>query len=188
MVVPSIVYRIALLVLVARASSQGVEERRRCLPDNGRSAGPTPIEGFKLRLQWDTWPTSQITTKIAEIVLHEEMGFDVELKSALSAAEPTTRIYQKMAEGEIDAAFELWPYGKEVVLVDSFSLSPPLAFIVTYAARSAEVRGQQRRASDEEGADDLRVQRQSLGDVHLRDLLAQRVQPRRVALALPHSA
>ena len=60
----------------------------------------------KLRIQWDSWPTSQITTALAAIILSENMGFDVVLEDAFSA----NNMYEKMAEGLLlHLAFETWP-------------------------------------------------------------------------------
>lgn len=60
----------------------------------------------KLRIQWDSWPTSQITTALAAIILSENMGFDVVLEDEFSAA----NMYEKIAEGQlVHLAFETWP-------------------------------------------------------------------------------
>jgi len=60
----------------------------------------------KLRIQWDSFRTSQITTALAAIILSENMGFDVVLEGSFSPA----NMYKEIAGGErLHLAFETWP-------------------------------------------------------------------------------
>lgn len=64
-----------------------------------------------VRLNWDSWATSQLATMVAAILLKEQLGLEVELVpgSGQGAAE----VYEAVATGAVHAAFEMWPGGKE---------------------------------------------------------------------------
>ncbi len=66
---------------------------------------PQPFRLPKLKVQWDAWETSQMTTSVAAIILRERLGFDVEFVTGVSPR----NMYAKLADGEIHLAFEAWP-------------------------------------------------------------------------------
>ena len=60
-----------------------------------------------LRVQWDSWKTSQLTTAVAAIILAEHLGFPVELVSGMDP-------YSNTADGAMHLAFEVWPASNPV--------------------------------------------------------------------------
>ena len=93
------------LVLSLICHVDGAVELKACSRVGNPDRIPQTYTG-KLRIQWDSWPTSQITTALAAIILSENMGFDVVLEDAFSAK----NMYEKMAEGQLlHLAFETWP-------------------------------------------------------------------------------
>ena len=70
-----------------------------------RVSVPQPFMLPELVLQWDSWPTSQIVTAAAAIVLQEKMGFNIKLESGRSSQQ----VYEALATGDLHMAFEVWP-------------------------------------------------------------------------------
>ncbi|CAK9100086.1 unnamed protein product [Durusdinium trenchii] len=68
-----------------------------------------PRQGKTLRLLKRSWMTHQLVTEVAAILLEEALNYDVELVEASTA--PIEDL-QRVAAGEYDANFELWPQGK----------------------------------------------------------------------------
>eukprot|EP00913_Durusdinium_trenchii_P009563 g8986.t1 len=65
-----------------------------------------PRQGKTLRLLKRSWMTHQLVTEVAAILLEEALNYDVELVEASTA--PIEDL-QRVAAGEYDANFELWP-------------------------------------------------------------------------------
>ena len=59
----------------------------------------------QLKIQWDTWSSSQMVTAAAAIILRDRLGFDVTLEAGRSSKQT----YQALATGEVHLAFEVWP-------------------------------------------------------------------------------
>ena len=70
-----------------------------------RVSVPQPFLLPELTLQWDSWPTSQIVTAAAAIVLQEKMGFNVKLEAGRSSQQ----VYEALDKGDVHMAFEVWP-------------------------------------------------------------------------------
>ena len=83
------------------------------------------LEGYKrarqpfeepLRLNWDSWHSSQLVTTIAGILLQQGLGFNVELVELHTVLgwenSATADLYRAMYTGALHAALEVWPDGK----------------------------------------------------------------------------
>jgi hypothetical protein len=79
-----------------------------CLDASKRATSPSTNNVVKIR--WDDWETTQLTSMVAAIILQERMGLEVQF---VSSSGPTKDVYEKVASGEVDAAFEVWPAGRE---------------------------------------------------------------------------
>ena len=102
---------VTLLALAAPSAQTTVtahdhSHRRTCLPKKNVATHVIPVKVHQY-----SWATSLITNKIAEIILHEELGFEV---TPVEIEDNTFEVYRQLAEGKADLAFEVWPYGKEV--------------------------------------------------------------------------
>jgi len=88
----------------------GVEVQLKTCDNSKTGKIPQTYTG-KLRIQWDSFPTSRITTALAAIILSENMGFDVSLESGFS----TANMYEEIAGGKkLHLAFETWPASNPV--------------------------------------------------------------------------
>jgi hypothetical protein len=98
---------LAQLVLPSSCVTSTITESSSVTPQKCFNASkvPQPFRLPKLRVQWDAWETSQLTTSAAAIILREKLGFDVEFVTGVSPR----NMYAKLAEGEIHLAFEAWP-------------------------------------------------------------------------------
>ena len=94
----------AALHAVCAASDFVIEPLLACSPPE--KAVQQPFQLPKLRLQWDSWKTSQLNTAVAAIILSEQLGFDVEL---IRAGSSPGDVYKNMANGRVHLAFESWP-------------------------------------------------------------------------------
>ena len=87
--------------------------------------GMARLEGYKragqpfeepLRLNWDSWGSSQLVTTIAGILLQQGLGFNVELVELRTVVgwenSATADLYRAMSTGALHAALEVWPDGK----------------------------------------------------------------------------
>ena len=79
------------------------QKLRMCQPQEKKPQQPFRLPS--LRLQWDSWKTSQITTSVAAIILSEYLGFDVEFVPGASPA----AVYSSLSKGDVHLAFESWP-------------------------------------------------------------------------------
>jgi len=77
-----------------------------CLAPADRAIAAT---GVVIRLRWDDWLTSQLSTSMVAIMLGERMGFEVRL---VVPEGPTLNVYRDVATRAYDAAIEVWPGGK----------------------------------------------------------------------------
>eukprot|EP00435_Cladocopium_sp_Y103_P027592 s1802_g6.t2 len=69
-----------------------------------------PSQGVTLKLLKHSWPTHQLVTEVAAILLSEALKYDVQIVEPdefTPAGDP-----QLIAQGRFDANFELWPQGK----------------------------------------------------------------------------
>jgi hypothetical protein len=64
----------------------------------------------KLLVQWDGWPTSQLATSVAAIILKEKLGFDVSLTEGTTSKQQ----YATLEAGGVHLAFEAWPASNPV--------------------------------------------------------------------------
>jgi len=75
-----------------------------CLPASSRIV-PQPFTLPNLKIQWDSWGTSQLATAVAAIILNEKLGFNVSLVTDYNAK----TMYAGFAAGDIHLGFEAWP-------------------------------------------------------------------------------
>eukprot|EP00277_Geminigera_cryophila_P024202 CAMPEP_0179462078 /NCGR_PEP_ID=MMETSP0799-20121207/44575_1 /TAXON_ID=46947 /ORGANISM="Geminigera cryophila, Strain CCMP2564" /LENGTH=923 /DNA_ID=CAMNT_0021264863 /DNA_START=81 /DNA_END=2854 /DNA_ORIENTATION=- len=101
---------VALVVLLGIISIVTSENTplRTCFRNSAFRVMEQPVSS--LRLQWDSWTTSQITTAVAGIILSEKMGYNVSLHAGVSSG----GVYKALFDGEVDLAFEVWPSGNPV--------------------------------------------------------------------------
>jgi ABC-type proline/glycine betaine transport system substrate-binding protein len=92
-----------LVGILQTARAQDPPQLRMCKPQEKKPAQPFSLPS--LRLQWDSWTTSQMTTSVAAIILSEYLGFDVEFVPGASPA----AVYSSLATGDLHLAFESWP-------------------------------------------------------------------------------
>ena len=108
--------RLLPLLLVALAAAA-----RRLPPQ----CGLIHLEGYKkaqqpfeepLRLNWDSWSSSQLVTTIAGILLQQGLGYNVEMVELGTVAgwetSATADLYEAVSTGALHAALEVWPAGK----------------------------------------------------------------------------
>ena len=93
---------ISLLLLCPPTIGKSVEFKA-CLVDEKRFQQPFPLN--QLKIQWDSWSTSQLVTAVASIILRDKLGFDV----ALDTGRTSKQTYQALSTGEVHLAFEVWP-------------------------------------------------------------------------------
>ena len=89
-----------------------------------------PFQLPKLRLQWDSWPTSKITTSLAALILSEKMGFDVELVERYGSRD----VYPGMASGSVHLAFEAWPASNPETYAQFVDVEDPQVLGFPYSA------------------------------------------------------
>jgi len=102
-----LLFVLSLFLLCGPSAGHAAEviiPRRPCSELSGERPGQ-PFKLPTLRLQWDTWSTSQLTTSLAATILHEQLGFEVELVKKLSSSE----VYDGLSTGDVHLAFESWP-------------------------------------------------------------------------------
>jgi len=71
-----------------------------------------PPQNVKLRLLQRDWTSHKLITQVASILLTEQLKYDVEVVDAKTAP---MNDYQSLATGDVDANFEMWPAGKELM-------------------------------------------------------------------------
>jgi ABC-type proline/glycine betaine transport system substrate-binding protein len=101
------------MVLALAVASSAAQLQERPFTSNCLAASELAVEstGAVVRLRWDDWMTSQLSTTVAAILLQERMGYDVRLVTPVGV---TRNVYRDVANGAYDAAMEIWPAGKEV--------------------------------------------------------------------------
>ena len=102
---PWLVCLILLLGVCSPGMGTAEDSKRTWKKCMGRDHVVQSFQLPKLRLQWDSWTTSQLTTAVAGLLLYEKLGFDVELVSGISSRQ----MYKALSEGQIHLAFEAWP-------------------------------------------------------------------------------
>jgi len=92
----------------AQIAKSDITPLRMCFKHSDLRVIKQPVSN--LRLQWDPWTTSQMTTAVAGIILSEQMGYNVTLHAGISSAQ----VYKALSEGDVHLAFEVWPFGNPV--------------------------------------------------------------------------
>lgn len=87
------------LAAVTSATHCGID------PDN-----TFPSQGVTLKLLKRSWPTHQLVTEVAAILLSEALKYDIQIVEP-DEVKPVEDP-QQIAQGRFDANFELWPQGK----------------------------------------------------------------------------
>ena len=116
-----------LLVALAAAARRVPAECGFARLEGYKRAGQTFEE--PLRLNWDSWHSSQLVTTIAGILLQQGLGFNVELVELPTVlgwenSAITADLYEAVSTGVLHAALEVWPDGKsaQISQFGSFNL------------------------------------------------------------------
>lgn len=64
---------------------------------------PAQAAGEKIRIGWNGWSFAEVTTKLAERMLRDRLGYDVEL-----VFDDIANLYQRVAEGDLDLVVLAW--------------------------------------------------------------------------------
>ena len=68
----------------------------------------------ELTLELMNWDSSALSTRVAEILLREKLGYTVHVVKYLSPGEEgTTHAYRRVGSGEVDFNFELWQWEEQ---------------------------------------------------------------------------
>ena len=65
-----------------------------------------------VKIRWEGWESAALTITIAAMILQERMGVEVEFVSS-DGTFSYESVYEQLASGEVDAAFEVWLPGNE---------------------------------------------------------------------------
>lgn len=106
-----------LLTVLTPALADSVEwtSSAQCFPSSEqfKYGGATIFHGAggppKIVLEIQNWMTHQLNTRVAEILLREKLGFDVEVRYFDDATQNSYHAYERLQERKVDLNVELWP-------------------------------------------------------------------------------
>ena len=134
-----------LLVALAAAARRTPAQCGLARLDGYKRAGQT--FGEPLRLNWDSWHSSQLVTTIAGILLQQGLGFSVELVELPTVRgrenSATADLYEAVSTGALHAALEVWPEGKsaQISQFGSYNLGGSYKSNLSKITRYTDLRG-----------------------------------------------